>query len=80
MNEQAIPIPTPTSGGDKGARVGVGVYNLNVALRFDKPVELFTLTPEQAHRLGRQLMKTGKRVTKLISQRKRELARKAAEK
>lgn len=62
----------------KGTKVGVGIHNLSVALRFDHPVQVFTLTPEQARTLGRQIIKTSKRVAKQISQRKRELAKKVA--
>lgn len=76
MSEETT--PAPDSG--KGTTVGVGIHDLSVAMRFDKPTQMVTFTPEQAHALGRQLMKTGKRVTKQISQRKRELARKVAEK
>jgi len=61
---------------DDGARLGVGIAGLNVTLEFDKPVQKFGLTPDQAHRLARLLMKQGKRCAKQILQRKRELARK----
>ena len=63
-----------------GTRVSVGIYQFNVALNFDRPIQLFTLTPAQAHSLGRLLIKTGKLCNKKISQRKRELARKAVAK
>lgn len=64
----------------KGTKVGVGIHNLSVALRFDNPTQLVTFTPEQAQALGRSLIKTGKKVSKQISQHKRELARKIVEK
>lgn len=75
MSEEAASIPD----NGKGTKVGVGIHNLSVALRFDKATQMVTFTHEQAHQLGRQLIKTGKRVARQISQRKRELARKAAE-
>lgn len=64
----------------KGTKVGVGIHNLSVALRFDNPTQMVTFTPEQASQLGRQLIKTSRKTIKLISQHKRELAKKMAEK
>jgi len=68
---------TPT---DDGARLGVGIAGLTVTLEFDKPVQKFGLTPDQAHKLARLLMKQGHRLKKQISLRKRELARKVVAK
>lgn len=75
MTEEIAPVPDV----GKGTKVGVGIHNLSVALRFDKATQMVTFTPEQARQLGRQLIKTGNRVAKQISQRKRELARKVTQ-
>jgi len=79
MNDMPpVAQPTQPQPAGNGTRVSVGIYQLNVALNFDRPIQLFTLTPAQAHSLGRLLMKTGKLCNKKISQRKRELAKKKA--